>query len=140
MKLKVTVHGIAYEVEVEVLDPGEGFAPAGPLPAVSAAPPRGAAGPAQAAPARPAAAPDGRTVEQAVSGGPGGAVTCPIAGTVVEIKCGAGDTVTEGQILLVVEAMKMNTSIAAPASGRVKAVPVAAGDNVREGQVLVEYE
>ena len=33
MKLKITVHGVAYEVEVEVLDPGEGFAPAGPLPA-----------------------------------------------------------------------------------------------------------
>ena len=39
-----------------------------------------------------------------------------------------------------IEAMKMNTSIAAPAAGRVRAVPVAAGDAVREGQVLVELE
>ena len=45
----------------------------------------------------------------------------------------------EGQILVVIEAMKMNTSIAAPTSGTVKAFPVAVGDNVREGQVLVEY-
>ena len=132
MKLKVTVHGVAYEVEVEVLDPGEGFAPAGPLPALSASSPRSAPVAPAAASARPAA-------ETAPSGDPGGSVTCPIAGTVVEIKCRAGDVVKEGQILLVVEAMKMNTSIAAPASGTVKAVPVAVGDNVREGQVLVEY-
>jgi biotin carboxyl carrier protein len=132
MKLKITVHGVAYEVEVELLDAGEGFAPAGPLPAVSSAPRRGAPEAPAAAPARPA-------TETAPSGGPGGSVTCPIAGTVVEIKCRAGDAVKEGQILLVVEAMKMNTSIAAPTSGTVKAVPVAVGDNVREGQVLVEY-
>lgn len=133
MKLKVTVHGVAYEVEVEVLDPGEGFAAAGPLPAIAAAPPRAAAPPAPASPsARPVA-------DKVPAGGPGGSVTSPIAGTVVEIKCRAGEPVREGQILLVVEAMKMNTSIAAPTSGTVKAVPVAVGDNVREGQVLVEY-
>jgi len=126
MKLKVTVHGVAYEVEVEVLDSGEGFAPTGPLPAVSSGPPHGV-------PERPVA-------ERGPAGGPGGSVTCPIAGTVVEIKCRAGEVVKEGQILLVVEAMKMNTSIAAPAAGTVKAVPVAVGDSVREGQVLVEYE
>jgi biotin carboxyl carrier protein len=132
MKLKVTVHGVAYEVEVEVLDAGEGFAQAGPLPAAPA-PPRRDAPPAPAARAEHGAG------ETAPSGGPGGSVTSPIAGTVVEIKCRAGEEVREGQILLVVEAMKMNTSIAAPASGTVKAVPVAVGDNVREGQVLVEY-
>jgi biotin carboxyl carrier protein len=133
MKLKVTVHGVAYEVEVEVLDPGEGFAAAGPLPTVSAGPPRSA----PPAPPPPSAAP---RAEKAPPGGSGGSVTCPIAGTVVEIKCRTGDAVREGQILLVVEAMKMNTSIAAPTSGKVKAIPVAVGDNVREGQVLVEYE
>jgi len=132
MKLKVTVHGVAYEVEVEVLDPGEGFAAAGPLPAFAAGP----AHTGSAAPAPPSARP---TADPVPAGGPGGSVTCPIAGTVVEIKCRAGDTVREGQILVVVEAMKMNTSIAAPTSGTVKAVPVAVGDNVREGQVLVEY-
>ena len=133
MKLKVTVHGVAYEVEVEVLDPGEGFAPAGPLPAAPGGPPRGVSGGPAAPPERPA-------TEKVAAGGPGGSVTCPIAGTVVEIKCRAGDAVKEGQILLVVEAMKMNTSIAAPTAGRVKSVPVAAGDNVREGQILVELE
>jgi len=138
MKLKVTVHGVAYEVEVEVLDPGEGFPAASPLPAVSAGPARTApSAPAPQAPAAPSAAAPAATAPAA---GPGGSVTSPIAGTVVEIPCRAGDSVREGQILLVVEAMKMNTSIAAPTPGKVKAIPVAVGDNVREGQVLVEFE
>ena len=58
----------------------------------------------------------------------------------IEIKCKAGDTVTEGQVLLVIEAMKMKTSIAAPTGGKVKSVQVAAGDAVRESQTLVELE
>ena len=45
-----------------------------------------------------------------------------------------------GQVVVVVEAMKMNTSITAPLAGRVKTIPVAVGDNVREGQMLVEFE
>ncbi|MBU0983406.1 MAG: acetyl-CoA carboxylase biotin carboxyl carrier protein subunit, partial [candidate division Zixibacteria bacterium] len=64
----------------------------------------------------------------------------PIAGTIVEIKCKPGDSVSEGQVLLVIEAMKMKTSIAAPTSGKVKAVPIAVGDTVRESQTLVEFE
>ena len=97
MKLKITVHGVAYEVDVEVLDPGEGFPSATHLPA-------------------------------------------PIGGTIEEINCKPGDKVNEGQILLVIEAMKMKTSIAAPAAGTVKAVKVAVGDTVHESQILVEFE
>lgn len=133
MKLKITVHGVAYEVEVEVLDPGEGFAPPSPLPQVNGARPPAApaapAGPTPAAPARPAAP----------AAGDARSVASPIAGTVVEVKCQAGDEVRQGDELLIIEAMKMNTSIAAPAAGTVQAVPVAAGDAVREGQVLVEF-
>jgi glutaconyl-CoA/methylmalonyl-CoA decarboxylase subunit gamma len=138
MKLKITVHGVAYEVDVEVLDAKrDEFGPTGALPQVSngaspapvhvpAAP---AAGPAPAAPAPAAARP--------AMGSNG--VTSPIAGTVVEIKCKPGDTVTQGQELLVIEAMKMNTSIASPEAGTIKSVPVAAGDSVRENQQLVEF-
>ena len=131
MKLKITVHGVAYEVEVEVLDAEEGF-PTGPLPSLRSPEPAGRPTPLPAASAVPPG-PSGPAV-------PGGAVASPIAGTVVEVKCRAGDTVGQGQILLVIEAMKMNTSIAAPAAGRVKAVRVAAGDAVRESQLLVEFE
>jgi len=132
MKLKITVHGVAYEVDVEVLDAKDEFAPAAPLP--SRAPV--AAGPSAAASAPPPAA--------RPAPGPGaaaaGSVVSPIAGTVVEVKCKPGDQVTEGQVLLVIEAMKMNTSISAPSAGTVKAVPKAAGDTVRENEVLVEFE
>jgi len=129
MKLKITVHGVAYEVDVEVLDAGEGF------PAASHARPRPKAQPGGAPlPPKPSSTP------APSSGGAGGAVASPIAGTVVEIKCKAGDSVTEGQILLAIEAMKMKTSIAAPTAGKVKAVPVAVGDSVRETQTLVELE
>jgi biotin carboxyl carrier protein len=135
MKLKITVHGVAYEVDVEVLDIGEGFPTApSPLPQVR---PQTSGAP-HPSPLPPKPAPGGKPTSVAVS--EGGAMTSPIAGTVIELKCKPGDSVTEGQVLLVIEAMKMNTSIAAPAAGKVKTIPVAVGDTVREGQALVEFE
>lgn len=134
MKLKITVHGVAYEVDVEVLDTGEGF----PAVMPTAAMPR----PAAPAPAGAAFAPaPQRPVAPAPAGGDGASVvSCPIAGTVHEIRCKTGDAVQRDDVLLVVEAMKMETSIAAPAAGKVKRVAVGVGDSVREGQVLVEFE
>ncbi len=133
MKLKITVHGVAYEVDVEVLDTGEGFLGSshGSRPARR----RGERNETMATLPPPPSAP-----EPAAPSGPGGAVTSPIAGTVVELKCKAGDPVENGQVLLVIEAMKMNTSIAASASGKIKSIPVKVGDSVREGQILVELE
>lgn len=132
MKLKITVHGVAYEVDVEVLDAKrDEFGPTGALPSLGNPAPS-TAGPVSA----PAAAPSAPA--PAASDGRG--VVSPIAGTVIEIKCKAGDDVTQGQELVVMEAMKMNTSIASPGAGRVKAVLVAAGDSVRENQQLVEFE
>ncbi|MFZ5981920.1 MAG: biotin/lipoyl-containing protein [Candidatus Zixiibacteriota bacterium] len=130
MKLKITVHGVAYEVDVEVLDPGEGFPAPSALPRPRMKSPRPDAGGPVAPPAESSAVPSGEN---------GGSVTSPIAGTVVELKCKPGDNVSEGQILLVIEAMKMKTSIAAPTAGKVKSIPVAVGDPVRESQVLVEF-
>jgi oxaloacetate decarboxylase alpha subunit len=66
-------------------------------------------------------------------------VASPIAGTVLEVKVKVGDQVEQGQTLLVIEAMKMETAIAAPGAGKVKAVLVAAGDAVRENQTLVDF-
>ena len=125
MKLKITVHGVAYEVDVEVLDVEQDFLQAGPLPAVApmAAP---AAAPMAAPPAIPVSAEGG--------------IMSPIAGTVLELKCKAGDAVKNGQELLVIEAMKMETAIAASHDGTVKTVCVAAGDSVRENELLVEFE
>ncbi len=133
MKLKITVHGVAYEVDVEVLDAGDAVMQqaSGPLPPVAApvaaspAPGAPLGAPAAAAPAAPA--------------GSTGGISSPIAGTVLELKCKPGDQVVEGQALVIIEAMKMETAIAAPTAGTVKTVLVAAGDNVRENETLVEF-
>ena len=135
MKLKITVHGVAYEVDVEVLDAGEGFPAADSgLPA----PPAGLR-PAALAPASPAALPPRPQPAGPPPTGEGGAVAAPVAGTIVEVRCKPGDSVNQNDILVVIEAMKMNTNIAAPVAGRVAEVSVAVGDNVREGQTLVTF-
>jgi biotin carboxyl carrier protein len=129
MKLKITVHGVAYEVDVEVLDAkDEMVGAASPLPVTA---PSAAASGTFAAPPPVAPAP--------TAVGDVGGVASPIAGTVLEVKVKAGDEVSQGQELLVIEAMKMETAIAAPRAGSVKAVLVAAGDSVRETQTLIEF-
>lgn len=133
MKLKITVHGVAYEVDVEVLDAEKDFLQASPLPAYAAAAPMAAPAAApMAAPSMPISPPP------AVSGD--GDVISPIAGIVLEVKCKVGDEVKNGQELLVIEAMKMETAISAPRDGKIKAIPVAAGDSVRENELLVDFE
>ncbi len=139
MKLKITVHGVAYEVDVEVLDASDEMSGMpGPLPAASAAPvaPVAAAGPAAVA---PAPGPLPVSASASASAGEVDGVASPIAGTVLEVKVKVGDKLTEGQEVLVIEAMKMETAIAAPRAGSVKAVLVAAGDSVRETQTLIEF-
>lgn len=146
MKLRITVHGVAYEVDVEVLDVGEGFAmsalPSAPRqssgasfgPPASSGPGAGTGRPAGAGIAPPVAATGSRT------GTPQGTVASPIAGTVIEVRCAVGDVVKERDVLMVFEAMKMNTSIAAPGAGTITGVHVSVGDAVREGQLLVEFQ
>jgi biotin carboxyl carrier protein len=134
MKLKITVHGVAYEVDVEVLDATDEMKQSdAPLPQVPReASSRPASGPA--VPPPPVAGP------QRGPAATGGGVVSPIAGTVLEIKCKAGEQVGRGQDLVVIEAMKMETAISAPAAGTIKQVLVAAGDSVRENQMLVEMD
>ncbi|MEO8540320.1 MAG: biotin/lipoyl-containing protein, partial [bacterium] len=66
------------------------------------------------------------------------AITAPLSGTIAAVQVAEGDTVAEGQVLLVLEAMKMEHRITAPASGVVKRVNVRERDQVREGDILVE--
>ena len=133
MKLLIKIEGKSYEVDVEVLD-DSGMPAVRSAPAVQAAPaPVAAAAPAAAAPAsrRPAAG---------GAGGDGKTVRAPIAGTVLAVKCKVGDDVGLNQVLLTLEAMKMETPISAPGAGKVKAVHIAAGTAVTAGQLLVEIE
>ena len=66
------------------------------------------------------------------------AVVAPLAGSVARILVAEGDEIEAGQVLLVLEAMKMETEITAPAAGKVSAILVAPGDAVQGGQALIE--
>ncbi len=99
------------------------------LPKVTTPTPR--AGAATPAPAAAPAAPAG-------AGGPG--LTAPMPGVVLEISVAAGQKVSKGDELLVLEAMKMKNSLYAEQDAVVKAVHVASGQQVKYGEMLVSYE
>src|SRR6056297_2315046 len=107
-KFNITVNGKAYEVEVEEIG-GVPQAPRAPRAAAPATPAPSAPAPAPAAPAAP------------VAGG-GTSVESPMPGTVLDIKVSAGDTVKNGDVLLILEAMKMEKEITATGDGKVTSV------------------
>lgn len=117
-KYNVNVNGTAYEVTVEELT---GAAPVA-APVVAAAP-----APVAAAPA-PVAAP--------VASGEGTAVNAPMPGNILDVKVSVGDTVSEGQTIMILEAMKMENEIPAPKAGKVTSVAVSKGAAVDSGAVL----
>jgi len=122
---KVAVNGNEYDVDITYKG-GEpvAFTPAAPRPA--AARPAAAAAPATAA---PAAAPAGDVS--------GNNVVAPMPGLIMKVLVKVGDTVTAGQKVMTMEAMKMENDINSGTAGTVKAVLVKEGDNVKEHQPLV---
>ena len=128
MKYKITLKGRTYEVEVEagqamLLDEYEAIVPSAPAP-VAAAP---VAAPA-AVPAAPAAA--------AVTGA-GEVVAAPMPGTILKVNVTAGQAVKAGDVLCVLEAMKMENDITAPKDGTVTQVVASKGASVSTGDALV---
>lgn len=106
-KYRVTVNGTAYEIELEELT---GAAPA----------------PAAAAPApAPAAAPAG-----------GEQVTSPMPGTILDVKVSQGASVKKGDVLMILEAMKMENEIMCPCDGKVASINAAKGTAVESGTLL----
>jgi methylmalonyl-CoA carboxyltransferase small subunit len=128
VKLKITVDGKVYEVEVEVAEPESphpSYVPPAPqtrVPAVK---------PTAAPPAAPGPAPvadEGKVCRS------------PIAGVVVRVSAQVGQAIQVNDVLLVLEAMKMETAISSPIAGKVARVNANVGDAVQAGQVLVEFE
>lgn len=67
-------------------------------------------------------------------------ITAPMTGSIVEVRCSPGQPVAEGDVLLVIESMKMNNELRAPAAGVVVAVPVVAAQRVKAGDLLVAVQ
>lgn len=129
MKYKVTLNNKTYEVEVEageamLVDEYEAYAPAAPAPVVAAAP---AAAPVAAAPAAPAGA--------ALAAGE--VVKSPMPGNILKINVSNGQKVNEGDVLLILEAMKMENEVVATKAGTVAQIVVAKGAVVETGAPLV---
>lgn len=127
MKLRITVEGQAYEVDVEVLDEAGPAQPSATSPAPA---------PIPAAPPQPVQS----TATPTVRASDAKACVSPLSGTVLKVLVSPGDAVTVNQTVVVLDAMKMETSIPAPVEGRIKAVHAKVGANVKQGDLLVEFE
>ena len=140
MKYIATINGKRYEVEVErvegynSLDRNGVAAPKAPALA-STAPVQRPAAPAPAAPA-PAAAPAPVAAPAPAAAG-ATTVEAPMPGKVLDVKVTAGQVVKYGDVVAIMEAMKMETEIVAPADGTVSQILVKAGDPVDTGAAMV---
>lgn len=132
MKYVATINGKKYEVEVEKLEAYKSLDRNGV--AAPAAPVLPASAPVQR-PAAPAPAP----VAAAPAPAPAGATTveAPMPGKILNIKVSEGQAVKFGEVVVIMEAMKMETEIVAPADGTVSKILVKAGDSVDTGAALV---
>ena len=126
MKYNLTLNGRNYEVEVELAEPMgmQEFQSYAPAPAAPAAP-VAAVAPVAAAAAAPAVTGDGECVDS------------PMPGNILKVNVVAGQAVKEGDVLVILEAMKMENEIMAPKDGTVTQVLVEKGANVETGAPLV---
>ncbi len=130
-KLKITVEGKTYEVEVEEIGAQGSAAVAAPKAAPKAAPAPAAQKAAPTASQQPAKeAPKG-------AAGEGEIVPAPIPGKVLSIKVKQGDTVGAGQVVMILEAMKMENEITAPIDGQIKDIRVTEGQAVNSGDTML---
>lgn len=134
-KYRITVNGKAYEVEVEEIGGEEIKAPA-----AASAP----ASQKEAAPAPKAEAPKAKTEPAPApkKAAPAGKLTvnAPMPGTILSIKAKPGSSVKKGQVIMILEAMKMENEILAPQDGTILSIEVAEGTSVNTGDILAVME
>ncbi len=114
-KYKVNVNGTNYEIAIELIDADA------KVEEIKAAP--------ASSPAAPAA-----------SAGVGETVNSPMPGNILAVNVNVGDTVSEGQVLMILEAMKMENEIMAPRSGKITSIGVTKGAVVESGALLCTIE
>ena len=144
MKYVATLNGKKYEIEIERVDAykplDRGVTVSAPAPIIASAPapaPVAAPAPAPAAAPAPAPTPAPAPVASAAPAAGGQVVEAPMPGKILDIKVKAGDAVGYGQVVIIMEAMKMETEIVAPGAGTVASVNVNVGDTVETGATLV---
>lgn len=115
--LRITVNGVAYDVQVEELGADAAAAPAPSAP--------------KKAPAHVKATP------KKVAAGAGEKVAAPMPGTIVSVNVSDGQSVKKGDVLVVLEAMKMENEIKAPKDGTITGISVSKGESVDTGATLV---
>ena len=118
---RITVNGTSYDVSVEELS-GSAAPVAAPVAAAPVAAPAPAAAPAAPAPA---------------AGGAGSVkVSSPMPGKILAVKANVGDSVKKGQVILILEAMKMENEVVAPEDGTIASIDVTVGASVESGDTL----
>lgn len=122
----ITVNGTVYDVSVEEKGTGAAAAPVASAPVQAAAP--------APAPAAPKAAP--------AAGGSAGSVevTAPMPGKILSVKASVGADVKKGDVILLLEAMKMENEVVAPQDGKIASINVNSGDMVESGDVLATMD
>lgn len=115
-RYNITVNGKTYDVAVEEVG------------ASSSA--------AASTPSAPAAAPAPAPAAQAAPTGAGTPVKAPMPGNILDVKVNVGDTVSVGQVIVILEALKMENDIVATAAGKITSLPVKKGDTVNSDDVI----
>lgn len=131
-RFSITVNGIPYTVDVQEEAVGSSAPQYAPAPRAMPAFPQQPA-PAEATPAAAPAAP--QTLAAEVAAGDT-VVKAPMPGTVTKLVAKVGQTVQKGDVIVMLEAMKMQNEIGSPAAGVLKSLNVAQGDSVKPGQIL----
>ncbi len=127
-KFRLTINGVVYEVEAEEIEDKLPSGATPPLPKPSPKPVREPEVLSAPSPASPSDLKDGVTVE------------APLPGAVLDVRTGVGQTVVQGQIIVILEAMKMENEITAPISGRISVIHVQKGGTVSAQDPLFRVE